>query len=181
MKLVWTAIVLLAALGMLNLLLALGIIRRLREQADATGQRAPRRLRLEVGERVGEFSAVSTGGAPVSRSSLHGSVVAVLSATCAPCKALLPDFLEFAAAFPGGAGRILAVATGEAAEVAELIEQLEPVARVVTERMGGPVCAALGVSGFPSLLLVGDDGTVESSGGSMDVVRAPVARPVAAL
>jgi hypothetical protein len=176
MSLVWTAIVLLAVLSTLNLLFALGIVRRLRQHTDLLRGNSTRRLRLEPGEAVGEFSARSVAGVEVDRDSVRGSLVGVFSATCEPCKALLPGFLEHAATLPADSRPALAVVAGDALETAAMAAQLESVARVVVEEVGGPVCSAFGVTGYPAVFVVSEEGRIESSGGSLEAVL-PVASP----
>lgn len=181
MSLAWTAIALLAILSALNLLLGLGIVHRLREHAELLRQSPSMHLRLEPGEEVGEFSTRSVAGVEVNRDSTRGSVVAVFSTTCEPCKALLPEFVEFAAALPADSEPVLAVVTGSAESTAAMVAALEPVARVVVEKTDGPVGSAFGVTGYPSLFLVSAEGRIESSGGSLNAVLPIASRSKAAV
>ncbi len=165
------AVAVVGVLCLLDLLLTVGVVRRLREhslllsQAPAragTGQPPPR---LAPGEPVPEFSTTTTAGDPISRDLFAGeTLVGFFSPGCAPCQALLPAFVEHAK----GARRVLAViAGGESAEYAKL---LTPVASVVVEGYEGAVSSAFGVAMFPALFVVSEDGTVIASGGDLEAL-----------
>jgi hypothetical protein len=178
-------VVLVGAVAVLNLMLTVGVIRRLRTHTErlaalpaAGGFQAD--VAISAGERAGEFAATTTDGEPVSRDLLSGqTLVGVLSPECGACKERLPEFVSRAATFPGGRGQVLAVLAGEPSAVEEYRRQLAPVARVVIERaVDGPIAKALKVQGFPAFVLLDSTGTALDGGFDLD--QLPVAAPTSA-
>jgi hypothetical protein len=171
-------VVLVGTVATLNLLLTVGVIRRLRQHteklADLSAMGAPADIMIGAGERVGEFAATTTDGEPISRDLLAGqTLVGVLSPDCSACKERLPEFVSRAETFPGGRGQVLAVLAGEAEQVEPYRKELAPVARVVIESpMDGPIATALKVQGFPAFAVLDSTGTV--------VDQLPVVSPAAA-
>ncbi|SDJ00131.1 TlpA disulfide reductase family protein [Nonomuraea jiangxiensis] len=165
------ATALVAVLAIANLLLALGIIRRLREH---TAELAELRggsgfpggagdIALAAGAPAGAFTAESVDGRPVTLDTLGDHpLIGFFSPSCSPCKERLPAFIEYAASRPAGPDAILAVVTGTPETAADLVEQLLPVATVVVEPDQGPVQQAFQVTGFPVFMLV-EDGVVRAS------------------
>jgi thiol-disulfide isomerase/thioredoxin len=154
------AVVLVAALCLLDLVLTFGVIRRLRATGAAvTLDEDGNELTPRAGDPVAGFTGTTTEGEPVSRDSVIGAVVAFLSPNCKPCKASLPDLLRVAEAEP-----VVAVVVGDPADMADMVEKLSPVARVVTEEPFGPVSTAFAVRSFPTFGKVGPDGTLAAAG-----------------
>ncbi|HEX6356431.1 TlpA disulfide reductase family protein [Actinophytocola sp.] len=166
--------VLVGLLGLVNLVLTFGVIRRLRDVGFSASALA-RKPMLSAGEPVGEFEIVTTDGTPISRDSLGGdTVVGFFSTGCAPCEQLLPAFLQYAAAMPGGRERVLAVVVGPEGDVVEPVARLAPVSRVVVEDItGGPLSSAFGVLGYPSVCVVDGAGRVAASGSELRVLPEP--------
>jgi hypothetical protein len=178
-------VALVGAIAVLNLLLTVGVIRRLRQHTEqlsgmAALGGAPGDIIIGAGEQAGEFAATTTDGEPVARDLLSGqTLVGVLSASCGACKERLPEFVSRAETFPGGRGQVLAVLAGEPAEVEPYREQLAPVARVVIEPpMDGPISTALKVQGYPAFALLDAEGTAVAGGHSFE--QLPVVSPTAA-
>ncbi|MBG0832673.1 TlpA family protein disulfide reductase [Planomonospora sp. ID67723] len=154
------AVVLLGALCLLNLLLTIGILRRMRAQADRFAGPPPA---LGPGSSVGEFTAVTTGGELVSHDTLTG-VVGFFSADCEACHELLPRFVEQAREL--SREDVLVVFGGED-EAA--VRALAAVARVVVAgRDGGLVARAFQNTWTPMLYLIGDDRKVAAVGARME-------------
>jgi thiol-disulfide isomerase/thioredoxin len=170
------AVVLLGAITGLNLLLTLGVIRRLRTHTAmlAGGGPAAELDLLPTGERIGGFEATAVDGEPAGRDALTGdTLVGFLKPACGPCEERMPEFLRLAEAMPGGRRRVLAVVAGTAEEAAPLLAQLSPVARVVVELVDGPVTRAFGVHGYPTYYVVDGAGTVRSGGYQPDQLLVP--------
>ncbi|GAA4624119.1 TlpA family protein [Actinoallomurus vinaceus] len=157
------AVVLLGILCLLNLLLTIGILRRLRADAAGTGHHPGPLFELGPGSAPGEFDAVTTAGEPVSHDTLTG-VVGFFSAGCEACHTLLPRFVEQAREL--GRDNVLAVVGGDDQET---VDALTPVARVVTAELdGGPVARAFQNTWTPALYLIGDDHRVVAAGSRME-------------
>ncbi|WP_081748916.1 TlpA disulfide reductase family protein [Nocardiopsis sp. CNT312] len=170
---------LVGALCLLNILLTVGVIRRLKEHTETIGHlrstvpALPEQVILPAGEEVADFSAETVDGTTVNRADLEGeTLVGVFSPGCPACTEQLPRFTDLAASFPGGRDRVLAVVVGEAADAAHEIAQLTPVARVVQEEHGGTTAPAFGVNGFPAMARVDATGRVLASGYSVEAVEA---------
>ncbi|WP_431915442.1 TlpA disulfide reductase family protein [Nonomuraea jabiensis] len=168
------AVVLVAALCLLDLLLTFGVIRRLKQHTAHLEDLLQRgyigRDILPVGSRIGEFEAVTADGRIVSGGTLTGNtVVAFFSTECQPCKDALPGFVEAARETPG---QVLAVVAGDAERATEMVERLTPVSLVVVEEMGGPVSLAFEANAFPGYCVVDAEGYVIATG--PDVMRSPV-------
>ncbi|MFI1829347.1 TlpA family protein disulfide reductase [Streptomyces sp. NPDC020412] len=175
MAVLTAAVVLVGMLCVLDLLLTIGVIKKLREYGPAGPTRAPGpgMTPLSPGKELPAFTAVTVDGETVDRSSLPGeALIAFLSPNCAPCRAELPELVAYAAAEPGGRNHTLAVVVGEPEECERFVRELSPVARVVVEPKGGPVCAALRVDAFPTNLRVRTDrGRTVVAGHAMELAR----------
>ncbi|WP_327586833.1 hypothetical protein OHA25_07350 [Nonomuraea sp. NBC_00507] len=178
-------VVFVGVLCVLNLLLTYGVIRRLREHAallsragtaGATpgGAGGPDKV---VGTVAGEFKAVTTEGAVITRDRFDGAAGAYLVGffleSCAPCKEELPKFLDRAAGFPGGRDHVYAITRGVTDEA---VAALWAVAHVVTGEAGDEIGTAFAVTGYPSFFLVGEGGLVHA--GAFKVEALPAASPV---
>ncbi|MEU4832118.1 redoxin domain-containing protein [Streptosporangium sp. NPDC023615] len=174
-----TAVVFVGSLGVLNLILMLGVIRRLREHTALLSARGDDPFFMAAGEEVGEFTASTTDGETLSRDLLKDeTLVAFFSPDCLPCKEKLPKFVEFARAMAGGRDRVLAAVVGDEDEAAAFAAELSPVARVVIEKPGDALNAAFRIRAYPSVLTVAPD-----EGGRLLVRNGQVEldRPVAAI
>jgi hypothetical protein len=179
MSYVVAAVVVVFVLCALDLLLTLGVVRRLREHSELLGQltsqeRPAPQATLPVGATVGQFAATTIDGKPLSRDTLLApAVVGLFSASCEPCEEQLPRFLEYAASMRGGSDRVLAIVVGKGEDANETARRLAPVARVVVEDPFGPVAAAFGASLFPAVYLVDTDYVVAASATELDALPAP--------
>jgi thiol-disulfide isomerase/thioredoxin len=179
------AVVVVSLLCLFNLVLAVGIIRRLRQQASELA-----RLRLggepsgavPVGERVGEFTATTTSGEMVSRDALSGRVlVGFFTPGCQPCATELPLFEGYARSLPDRPRQVLAVINVDLGNEAEYAERLAGAARVVVESSAGPLHGAFGVAAFPLFFVVDGDGIVRDSGHEVSgLTRVPELKVTAA-
>lgn len=174
------AVILVGATCLTNLILSLGVIRRLREHADIlerqrSGAAEPDSLMLGAGSVVGRYATATTGGETVSRESLAGqTLVGFFSPGCRACEERRSSFIDYAKAVPGGAARVLAVVIGSGADAADLERELAPVARVVIEDHDGAVGTAFGVRAYPAFILVNEDGVVTASSLMIEDLPTPV-------
>lgn len=165
------AVIVVGVVGLLDLVLTFGVIRRLREHnAILTGrlEGASAPIMIEVGAAAGEFVATTIDGIRVTRDQLTDTtLVAVMSTTCTACTERLPAFVARAAAHPGGRQQVLAVIVDGGAEdggAAPFLDHLPAVAMVVREPTGGALATAFGISGYPAFALVDAGGVVRASG-----------------
>ncbi|CAM5357048.1 TlpA disulfide reductase family protein [Streptomyces pilosus] len=166
-----TAVVtLFGLLSIANLILTLGVVRRLRAQRDGSPPAAKgdpfQGSGLSVGQRVGGFSAHDTEGRPLTRDSLReGMLVAFLSPGCLPCEELLPSVVESARA--AGPGRVLAAVVlneDDGARPDAFVAALSPVATVVVTRLDGELARAFDIQGMPTGVRMGREGRIADSG-----------------
>ncbi|WFB10373.1 TlpA family protein disulfide reductase [Streptomyces sp. LX-29] len=153
------AVILVGVLCVLDLILTLGVVRRLREHTELLANaNSGLPAGIAVGEEIGDFTAATVDGETLRRADLDGeTVVAFFSPTCQPCRRKMPKFVEFAKAMPGGRDRVLAAVIGDPDEAAEFAAQLGPVARVVVEGDDSGLVEAFRTSAFPTLLRVSPD------------------------
>ncbi|WP_165958787.1 hypothetical protein [Actinomadura sp. KC345] len=172
------AVVILACLGLLILLVLLGVTRRLRDHTE-------RLHRLERGRPlagpspadfdVGEFSATSLDGEPMSADWLVGeeSVVAFLTYGCSACSLQLPALRRHTAETGGKVLIVAALVPGEEADPAALRAEVGDGAVIVEERFAGPIQRAFQVEEYPTFHLVGADGAPRAlSAGLRDLLDA---------
>lgn len=113
--------ILVGALGTVDLLLTIGVIKRLREHTELLATMgAPPAPALGIHEEPGDFEVSDADGRVVRRDALGDAVVAFFSPTCKPCKATMPAFVEYARAFWGGRDQVLAVVVGDAALASDI-------------------------------------------------------------
>ncbi|MCG5219624.1 thioredoxin domain-containing protein [Streptosporangium soli] len=154
------AVVLVGLLCMVNMLLTVGVIRRLRKQSLPPSMPAEG---LSPGARVPQFAATTTSGEPISGELLGTpALVGFFSQGCQPCKDLLPLFVERARDTSDAVLAVVVAVPGE--DTAADIEQLAEVARVVTEAPQGPLQTAFKVNGYPTVITIDSGDTVVSSG-----------------
>jgi len=178
MTLLSVAVALVAVLCLGDLVLTVGVVRRLREHSQRLallpGFRTDEETMYKPGGMVDPFTAISTTGAAVSLDDLaEPTLVGFFAPDCPSCEEKLPSFVSYARAFPGGKRRTLAVVAGEAGGV-KYRTALSAVATVVVERELGPVQKAFGVSGFPAFAVVVDGVLVQST---HDVADLPEHQP----
>ncbi|MEU9363638.1 hypothetical protein AB0D78_10455 [Streptomyces avermitilis] len=157
------ALVLVGLLCALDLVLTLGVVKRMREHTalltDLNGGPAS----VKAGEEVGEFTASTVHGEVMSREMMaEETLVAFFSPNCGPCREKMPKFVAYASKLPGGRARALAVIVSGPEEGAEFVDALAPVARVVRETPDGALGAAFRARAYPIVLTVaqGRDGRV---------------------
>lgn len=169
MGFVIAALALVGAVASLNLLLTLGVIRRLREHtvrlaALPAGGGPPPELMLPAGARPGDFRAETVDGAEVSLTSLAApALVGFFSPGCEPCREWIPRFVQAAGELPHGPAQALAVVVGDATAMSDELARLRRVAQVVVEPFDGPVSRAFAVNGWPVLCRLGEDGTITTT------------------
>lgn len=178
MILLSVAVALVAMLCLVDLVLTLGVVRRLRDHSERLAALSDIGPDLETirgpGGAVDPFTATSTAGTPVALDDLtEPTLVGFFSPDCSSCAEKLPAFRSYAEAFPGGKDRTLAIVASEAGGLTYR-SALSAVAAVVVERELGPVQKAFGIRGFPAFAVVVDGVIVQSS---HDVAELPTHQP----
>ncbi|MFI6318206.1 TlpA disulfide reductase family protein [Nonomuraea sp. NPDC050556] len=146
-------------LGLVNLLLVLAVLSRLRGQAQEVRERQIKMPVLPPGTTPEPFEATALDGSAVRTGDFR--LVAFLSPACSLCHDRLPDLLAYAAR---SGQPLLAVLAGTREEVAELATEVGPSARVIVEEPEGPVWRAFGVRGLPAFYLLDGEGAVRGAG-----------------
>ncbi|MFE6844635.1 TlpA family protein disulfide reductase [Streptomyces sp. NPDC057686] len=174
------AVALVGALCLLDLLLTVGLVRRLRAQQTARtpADRSADEGMLPPGAVIGAFETRTLDGRPLNARDLGtGTVVVFLSPGCPPCHERLPRVVAALGSVPANeAVAVIAGGTDEDAETQQMVEELAPVAKVVHEGNSGPVTQAFAVRAFPVMCRVraaGEVVVVEAVG--EHVLPAPVA------
>ena len=170
------------AIGLLNLILLLGVLRQLVDHANAlnklNGGQGQSEGVAKPGTVIGAFTATALDGRTVTRDTLtRGDVIGFFSPTCAPCMERVPEFAAYAATVAGTGVSVTAVVVGEAAASSDMIAKLTPSAVVVSATQSDQIVTAFEAKGFPALYLIDDDHVVAASGHTMDVLPALVPAP----
>ncbi|MFB4195057.1 TlpA family protein disulfide reductase [Streptomyces carpaticus] len=148
----------------LNLLLCYGIIRRLRAE-PAPGQGPLTADHTVTGLRV---------GVPVALPAGSPTLVGFFSPGCGACEDLLPAFTRAAGAHPGGTAKVTAVVVeaGPDSGSRTYLDALTPVAEVLRVPLDSPWVTAFGVTGFPQVHALTEDGALRWSAlGPADLER----------
>lgn len=156
------AVALVGALCLLDLLLTLGVIRRLREQA--TMLTLPRLtaepgIGLGAGQAPAPFSVTGADGTAVTGPA-GLRVVAFFSTTCQACPAGVRAFIGYLRAHPVDEAEVLVVVTGEGADSAPYLADLAEVGHVHAEPTDGPLSEAFAVRMVPAFFTLDAAGTV---------------------
>lgn len=175
MILLSVAVVVLAVLCLLDLVLTLGVVRRLRDHnmrlqalqgTEMDGFALPR-----PGDGISQFSAVAVSGETVTNDDLaEPTLIAFFTPDCPSCEEKLPGFLDYSREFAGGRTRVFGVVASESGGL-HYRTALSEVATVVSERERGTLQKAFNVTAFPSFLVV-VDGTVAQA--TFDIADLPV-------
>jgi len=164
------AVILLAALTLLNIAMLTAVVRRLREHETRIAALAegaavaapPPEIIAPAGHRVEDFTAETVDGRQLDRTSLQSpALVGFFSPSCDSCHERIPDFRKATGDHDGSA---LAVVVRDGRDPAELVADLDGSATIVLEEPEGPLATAFGVRGFPAFALLDRDGTIRASG-----------------
>lgn len=166
------AVALLGALCLLNLVLTLGVVRRLRDHSKRLSALSmpPEVALARPGDHVTPFTASTVDGSVVSNTDLEEpTLVAFFSPDCPSCEQQLAPFADYARAFPGGPDRTLIVVTSETGG-ARYHRELTGLGRRVAEaELTGPVQKAFKISGYPAFAVVVDGEVMQSAHGVADL------------
>jgi hypothetical protein len=130
------ALVVVAAAVTVDLLLTVGVIRRLRQHSEllATGAGINAPVPPKPGDPVHPFVATTPDGTMISRDSLSAAgLVVFLSPGCGPCEEQLPALVQALREAGRPRTSTLVVIVAEPTEAAHMITELETLAAVVCE------------------------------------------------
>ncbi|MFC7545650.1 TlpA family protein disulfide reductase [Plantactinospora sp. GCM10030261] len=167
------AVVLVGALGLVNLLLTLGLTRRMRQYGHLLDGLEPAERGAStrpVGSDVSPFTATAVDGTVVGLDWFREpTLVGFFSPGCSACKDVLPGFVAAAAT-----KRALAVVEKGPEPADEYVEPLAKVATVLVDDQAHEAITAFAVRAFPAVCAVDSQGVITETG-------VQVARPSAAV
>ncbi|MUL40258.1 redoxin domain-containing protein [Streptomonospora sp. PA3] len=168
-------VVLIGAVALLNLLLTMAVVRRLRqlaEQPAARGSAGPELEEVPAGSPVPSFRSRTLPGEPVTSESLLGreTVFAFFDTGCSVCKSAIPKLLAHAAEKRLTPGQVVVVVGDQGGESGEYTGRLDGAATVILEPRLGPVAQAFGIQGVPAFVRADARGTVVTSGNTVDAL-----------
>ena len=167
MPFVVAAVVFVGLLCVVDLLLTLAVLRRLREHTAELARLSgagPASMGVDrdqlIGQELPQFSATTVGGAAVSRESLTGEVelVGIFSPGCGPCLVQAPLFVEEAGRL--AAGKTLALVAGSGSGADDLVQILEGATDVVLAPVSTTVVNGLSINAFPTFLRLDAGGAI---------------------
>lgn len=168
MNITTSVTVVLSIIVVLQLLITLGLARRLRVHTDLLNELIDHRARaLPAGTATPAFTARTTTGRSFGDADLHHpAAIALLAVDCPHCRTNLPDFVTYVRAAGYPIDQVLAVvSSGDSTDPADrdaIIDALEPVATVISENTIGAdtVSTAFDAQAFPTFYLTGHDARV---------------------
>lgn len=177
MVFLYAIIAFIGVISVINLLLILGVVRRLREQNEpaSVAHSSDDPALLSPGSMVGDFAAVDLDRRHVSREQLADrTLVGFFAVGCASCQESLPHFVAAARAHDDDRDQVLAVIVGgsDGAGAQPFVQPLSPVARVVYQEVDGPLPEAFSVRAFPSFFVLDSSGRVRASTSNVETLPA---------
>jgi len=175
MTLLAVAVGLLAVLTALNLLILLGVVRRLRTINASSGYNPPSEILPPVGTRVGEFTVTAVDGTSVSQADLAtgSSLVVMLSPGCTPCQDTAANLAKQRDQLPERTYVLVRTELDEP-DLEAMLATLAGVGTVATFSGGDGVEQAFGGRGYPTGILVEDGAVKAASFTYTDVLPATV-------
>lgn len=157
-------------IALVDLVLTYGLIRRV-NSIQAQPHSTEHSLDPAVGHRIGDFVAKASDNREITEREFEGSetFAAFVMVGCGPCHRLAEELSQMA---PPELPLLLFIASspGEEEEAAGIAAQVPFAAAVCIIEATGTVTEAFGVTGFPTVIRVGD-GTVRATGLSLESVR----------
>ncbi|RBQ17729.1 hypothetical protein DP939_22930 [Spongiactinospora rosea] len=149
-----------ALVTLLNVILTIGVVRRLRDQHTVLESLRHQQPGPTVGAVVGDFAGAATTGHSITPKSLAGreTLVAFFSNECEPCRTKLPRFVNYVIQQQLAKHDVLAVVVGQERDSSEFVSQLAPVCTVATEEFKGEIAAAFQVSSYPTTVRLRSEG-----------------------
>ncbi|MFI6520599.1 redoxin domain-containing protein [Spirillospora sp. NPDC050679] len=167
-------LVLVGAVGALNLAFLLVVLRRWRELEAAGGPSAGAGAGVRVIDRIPRFSARALDGTAVTERTLLGrqALVGFFSLTCKACVEAVPVFAGHAEHLRTAGGTSLAIVHGDDAARSDLAARLADVMDIViAEDSRAELSQRYGAKHYPTYAWYGPDGAVTSAGVGVAALR----------
>ncbi|MEV4159965.1 TlpA family protein disulfide reductase [Nonomuraea dietziae] len=142
------AVVFVGLLCLFNLVLGLGVLRRLREHTAELARLNERSMFMP-------YDPAVLVGRALPEAAAGARLVGFFDVGCSTCHERAPQFAEAAGKQPA-----LAVVTGDGAKVDDLVAMVGGVSRVITGEEAARLTHDLGVEAFPTFLWADQEGTV---------------------
>lgn len=163
--------VVVALIGIINLLFTYGVVRRVKEheariaELGSTGAMPPAGPPLE--STLPDFSATTTDGRHIDTDMLGSgeAFIGFFDTDCAPCQEQVPRFARLSAA--RDAGRFCVFIAGDGTRATEMASLFDDHVLVVIEEGPSSTAATLGVNAFPTLLML-SEGVIKANTVSTD-------------
>ena len=179
MAVLTAAVVVLAAIVMLNLSVTVALLKRLRSEAVEVASRRPDGPGgLPVGSPGPEFAAEAVDGTMAEPGVWAGrrTLIGFFATNCPGCSKVVPGFSAEAASLEERGISVLSVLeTTPGADPAPLKDLLSRAGTLVVEQKPGSVKAAFGAKVTPSFFLLGADGRIEGKGLTLEEALPAVA------
>lgn len=160
------AVIVIGLVSVINLLLTMAVVRRLRQHEERLADRPNRPPYSQLGTVLPEFAAESANGSPVDRGFFTGlTLVGVFSTHCRACREQLPAFA--AKAQERFKGHVLAIVAGAPKESADFAAALGSAATLITEPVGGPLSRAFQVKSVPTFFIVNEHAVIATVSGTV--------------
>jgi hypothetical protein len=164
------AVVLVGTVSVLNLLLTVGVIRRLRALRGQPGRtRGGGPGLLPPGATMMGFATRTVDGVPITAGTLASpTVVGLFSTECDLCRDEAPRFAALVERGDYPRDQVLAVVVGDPSATRPFLEALRERVQLVVEPVGGPVGAGFSAVTFPAFYLIDDTGTVRAAASDVE-------------
>ncbi|MCP2342829.1 TlpA family protein disulfide reductase [Actinomadura rupiterrae] len=172
-------LVLVGAVGLVNLALLLVMLRRWRElEAAGSAPAAGTGAGLRVIDRIPAFSTAALDGTAVTERALLGkeTLVGFFSLTCKACVTSVPVFAEHAERLRALGGVSLAIVHGDGAAESDLAAQLrDAFDLVIAEDVTAALSKQFGAKHYPTYAWYDTGGVVTSAGVGVAALRTEMA------
>lgn len=166
MAYIGAALALVTGLTLLNMLLCLGVVRRLREQDERLAQLESGNDHVRPGTLIPAFTILTTDGERLTERWFHDrvSLVAFMSYGCGACKEELTALAKLLAEPDSDKLNVLvAFAWVGGAQREELPARLLERVTLVEDSPNGALMAAFNVNAYPTFYVVEEDGKIAFS------------------
>ncbi len=172
------AVALVGLVALLNLLLTLALIRRIRQMGASAGPSVPVDGDLEeftAGTPIPTFESTSLEGERVASDDHIGqeTVYAFFDTACSVCKTRLTPLVEHAQARGMRPEQVVVVIGHSQGDSSEYTVPLEGHATVIVEEPLGEVAQAFSVEGFPTFVHADSRGRIVRSGVDVNILPLP--------